>query len=178
MIDFSSLGLLAAASLAVAGLHVLFSFVMGTLTRSAWTELAAQREEIRLARTRQIEAEQAVANARRRLDDLQLSSTQLERRFERETDDKLRFELVLGRAAAGLAPYRGRIERRGIHGRSRDSIVWNHAVFAVVWAPSMERARVLLADAFSRSRGYVTAIDTPMPQDMGESMPALPAYAG
>ena len=178
MIEFSSLSLLAAISLAVAGLHVLYSFIMGTLTRSAWTEVAAQREEIRLARIHQTEAEQMVIAARRRLDDLQLSELQLERKFDRDADGKLRFELALGRASPGLVPHRGRIERRGIHGRGRDSIVWDNPVLAVVWAPSIERARILLADAFPRSRGFATAIDVPLPDELGEPMPMLRAKAG
>ena len=178
MFESSSLSLLAVASLAVAGLHVLYSFIMGTLTRSAWTVVAVQREEIRLARVRQVEAEQAVVAARRRLDDLQLSAVQLERKFDRDCDDKLSFELVLGRAGPGLTPYRGRIERRGIHGRGRDSLVWDHAVHVVIWANSIERARVLLADAFSRAKGYATAIDVPLPETIREVEGSVRARAG
>lgn len=163
MMELSSLALLSAASLAVAALHVVYNSMMGNLTRRAWQGVAMQREEIRLARVRQMEAEQQVSAARQRLDDLQHFAADLERKCDSEIEGKLRFEVAVGRPAPGLSAFRGRVDRRTGSGNSRDAIVWSHPVVAMVWANSMERAGFLLADAYPHTRGYATAMELPWP---------------
>ena len=177
MMGSSSLTLLSAASLLVAALHVIYNLIMGGVTRSAWRGVTFQREEIRVARVRQMEAEQQVAAARQRLDALQDSETQLERSFDDDTDEKLRFQITVGRAAPGLSSFRGRVDRRGDHHNSRDMIVWAHSVVAVVWAESMERASTILADAYPNRRGYSTAVEMPLPGTIDKVASASPPNA-
>ena len=173
MMELGSLALLSAASLAVAGLHVAHNSIFGNMRRTAWLAVTAQREEIRLARLRQTEAEQKVSSARQRLEDLQNIATELERNSDHEIEDKLRFEVVIGRSAPGLSSYRGRVERRTSQGSSRDAIVWCHPVFALVWANSLERAGAILAEVYPHTRGYVTGMDAPWP----ERVPSAPNAA-
>lgn len=158
-VDLSTPGFLASASLILAAVHVLWTFIYLTLMRGETRILHDQREKVRLARAQELEVERRILAISDRVEDIGLSILQAQRRFDQESDAKLRFEIIVGRPAPGHHPYRGHIQRSPMAAQGRDAIVWINPVKALIWAPSPDRARVALADSFPRGRGFATLVE-------------------
>jgi hypothetical protein len=157
--NFGPLTLAVAASLVLAGVHVILSFIMGALTNSETARVEAQRNDIRASRQRLTEAEHALVVVRNRDTDLHLSITQMERRFDQQSDGKLHFDMMIGRPGPGLTAFRAHVSRRDGSPQGRDALVWAHPVVVSVWANSAIRARGLLAEAFPRAQGFLASVD-------------------
>ena len=159
----SGLALLATASLGLAAIHVLWSFILAGLMRMEARSLEAGREKVRVARVRQGEIDGRITAASSELDQLSVQLHQLQRQFESACDGKLRFEITHGRPAPGLAMYVGTIFAPATAARGRDALLWTYPVTALIWAVSPDRARTILRDTYAAMPGFRTDFSDNVP---------------
>ncbi len=173
----SPITFLSLCSLALAALHVAWSFVLAAITRGETRVLEDGRERVRLARVKQIEVDQRITTASGQLEDLSVQLHQVRRRMEQEAEAKLRFQILIGRPAQGFSQYAGTILPPPNISRGKDAVVWLNPVGALIWAAGPERARYILMEFYPRALGYTATLDSPSPVlgpiDLGEQGAAV-----
>jgi hypothetical protein len=172
MIDFAALTPLIVASLVLAAAHVSWNFLLGTFTSGELRVLEAGREKIRQARSRQADVERHIQSASQRLDDMNIEISRARRNLESDMDRKMRFEILIGRAAPNFTRYFGAVAAPARGAVGRDKLIWINQVGIVIWAPTAERARVILQESFPRSAGFESRLF-----GTNDAMPVAPAPA-
>ena len=154
------------SSLFLAVTHFAWNALIYQFLRGEIRKLETAREATHTQRMRQMEIEQRLTSASAKLDSISHDIYQQQRKLDEAMDGRLRFEILVGRPGINLNLFLATIAAQNKKSQGRDHIVWNNPVELMIWASGAERARLMIADYFPRSHGFVTTFNGPAAEAM------------